>query len=57
MLLSSRGPSSILHMAQAVAETLPTVDMVKKAMLSIGGDGDAECRGITTNHRLESPCR
>jgi hypothetical protein len=31
-----------MFMAQAVAETLPTVDMVKKAMLSIGGDGDAE---------------
>ena len=28
-------------MTQAVAETLPTVDMVKKAMLSTSGDGDA----------------
>ena len=30
-------------MTQAVAETLPTVDMVKKAMLSTSGDGDALC--------------
>ena len=43
MLLSSGARHrSCMFMAQAVAETLPTVDMVKKAMLSIGGDGDAE---------------
>lgn len=38
-------------MAQAVAETLPTVDMVKKAMLSIGGGRFQALRHHPFNHR------